>query len=293
MVSVGEYKMQDRWLRYLRCDHSLLGGIWLDPEALHDLSSAASIYKIFHLQEAVRLVERPAFPRQSRALVVGLGIGTVVTGLEGYGVKTTVVEIDPAVSEYARSYFGCPKPSGGILTMDARRFFADNTGEYQYIVHDVFTGGALPIKLFTSEAWKDVKRALAPQGVLAVNVVKSGTSQISGRIVATLLSSFDHCRGFRDTTDPAASAFNMVLFCSGGPVVFRDTEERDFLDSYNRRVILQDFQNREVDLADIALASERNLLTDANAGLVDQTPEIREHWQVMRRTLPDSVWEQY
>merc|ERR1711974_64931 len=92
----------------------------------------------------------------------------VVTGLEGHGLKTTVVEIDPAVSEYARSYFGCPKPSGGILTMDARRFFADNTGKYQYIVHDVFTGGALPIKLFTSEAWKDVKRALAPQGVLAV-----------------------------------------------------------------------------------------------------------------------------
>lgn len=30
-ITVGEHKTQDMWFRYLRADHSLLGGLWIEP----------------------------------------------------------------------------------------------------------------------------------------------------------------------------------------------------------------------------------------------------------------------
>lgn len=58
--------------RFMRCDHSLLGGRWLVPSD-RDKSQfrlSESIYTAFIYQEAVRLVERPKTERVDRALAM-------------------------------------------------------------------------------------------------------------------------------------------------------------------------------------------------------------------------------
>lgn len=111
--------------------------------------------------------------------------------------------------------------------------------------------------------------------------------------MATLVHAFAECRGFRDTEDESADNFNMVIFCSSAPIAFRAATESDYLGSYQRRIALQDFQEREVDLSEFRLRPKDRLLSDANARHLDLSRETREHWHVMRRTLPDKVWELY
>ena len=39
---------------------------------------------------------------------------------------------------------------------------------YDIVVHDCFSGGAVPKQIFTSEFWDDLKAIMNPEGVIAV-----------------------------------------------------------------------------------------------------------------------------
>ena len=92
----------------------------------------------------------------------GLGIGTTPTALIYHGVDTTIVEIDPIVHEYATKYFNLPKNHTAVID-DAIAFVKRATAAvppayaYDYIIHDVFTGGTEPVDLFTFEFLRDLK----------------------------------------------------------------------------------------------------------------------------------------
>ena len=134
--------------RVMRCDHSL-------PSRAQEPR-----YAIFAMLEAVRLVEaddgQPRRPdSESAALNIGLGIGTAPGALIAHGINTTIVELDPVVYRFASEYFGLPSNHTTVIG-DAVRLVEDEMARnlstrYDYIVHDVFTGGAEPVELFTQE----------------------------------------------------------------------------------------------------------------------------------------------
>jgi len=102
----------------------------------------------------------------------GLGIGTTPAALVAHGINTTVVEIDPVVHHFAEKYFQLP-PNHTAVIEDAvsytSRLAADEDGQrFDYIVHDVFTGGAEPIALFTLEFLQNLHKLLKPGGVIAI-----------------------------------------------------------------------------------------------------------------------------
>lgn len=101
----------------------------------------------------------------------GLGIGTTPAALVAHGVDTTVVEIDPVVHEFASKYFQLPSNHTPVIA-DAVTYTADlvnkTSDQFDYIVHDVFTGGAEPIALFTLEFLQILEALLKPNGVIAI-----------------------------------------------------------------------------------------------------------------------------
>jgi hypothetical protein len=156
--------------RVLRCDHSLLGGEWINHRGK---ASTEPIYGVFAMLEAVRLVnvKEPVPDKDANALVIGLGIGTTPTALVTHGIKTKVVEIDPVVHEFAVKYFEHKENTVPAL-QDAvgytRELAQSAPGSYDYIVHDVFTGGAEPVVLFTVEFLQGLSTLLKPDGVIAI-----------------------------------------------------------------------------------------------------------------------------
>lgn len=102
-----------------------------------------------------------------------MGVGTTPAALVAHGIDTTVVEIDPVVHEFAAKYFKLPKNVTTVI-QDAVTYTADlsSTDEgkesFDYIIHDVFTGGAEPIPLFTLEFLQTLEALLKPGGVIAI-----------------------------------------------------------------------------------------------------------------------------
>ncbi|KAI4088116.1 MAG: hypothetical protein LQ344_006296 [Seirophora lacunosa] len=99
----------------------------------------------------------------------GLGIGTTPSALIAHGIDTTVVEIDPVVHDFATQHFDLPSNHTSII-QDAVPFVEQNEGvkKYDYIIHDVFTGGVEPMALFTLDFLRGLKNLLKSDGVVAI-----------------------------------------------------------------------------------------------------------------------------
>ena len=99
----------------------------------------------------------------------GLGIGTSAAAMASHGLNTTSVEIDPAVTHFARKHFNLPDVVN-IVHDDAVLFVsrASNHQRYKYIIHDVFTGGVEPISLFTQEFLLSLRECLGADGSIAI-----------------------------------------------------------------------------------------------------------------------------
>ena len=101
----------------------------------------------------------------------GLGVGITAKSFHQSGINVSIVEIDPVVHQFAQKYFSLPTLKGETIYADGKGFVEDAAirGEkWDYIVHDVFTGGKVPERLFTREMWRATKKVLSENGVLAV-----------------------------------------------------------------------------------------------------------------------------
>ena len=101
------------------------------------------------------------------------------------------MEIDPAVHRIALEYFKLPKNHTAYIEdatvfvrreLDRSKALAQSNpansgdvgyrkvaqGSYDYIVHDVFTGGAEPVELFTKAFIQGLSDLLKPNGVIAI-----------------------------------------------------------------------------------------------------------------------------
>lgn len=88
-----------------------------------------------------------------------------------HGIDTTVVEIDPVVHQFATQYFNLPSNHIAAIedaTTFVKRAVETSAPKYDYIIHDVFTGGAEPAELFTWEFLKDLSSMLKDDGVIAI-----------------------------------------------------------------------------------------------------------------------------
>ncbi|WVQ67650.1 uncharacterized protein L199_005853 [Kwoniella botswanensis] len=122
--------------RFMRCDHSILGGRWIrevaDRQAKDGkrIEQGDSIFATFNLQEIAVLAHR-SDPSESlirtlqlttdlevslegeveeeklpeRALIIGLGVGIAASALSRRGLYVDIVEIDPAVYLAAQNHF--------------------------------------------------------------------------------------------------------------------------------------------------------------------------------------------
>jgi MFS family permease len=233
-LSVIEDTSHGTPLRLLRADHSFVGGAWVE--------SGEPAFGFLHLLEAVWL----ARPEGQRLLQIGLGIGSLPMALAKRGVVSDVVEIDPEVIRLARVHFGF-STTGDIFAEDARTLIRRLDRRYDFVVHDAFTGGAVPEHLLSLEVLERLKSLLVPDGVLCLNFVGAvnGPLSASARAVhATISRAFPNVRAFRDGPegDPQAIS-NIVFFAATRPIRF---EQPSSYESANCESVLSAFENWEV-----------------------------------------------
>ena len=131
-------------------------------------------------------------------LIWGLGPGVYARAMAEAGSKVTVIEIDPMSEKVAREYFGLPA-SVRVIIGDARTETSRLTEKYDVIVLDAFSGDSPPFHLLTREAFADLKRRLAPDGLVVANIVggvSGDASRVASSIMVTMESVFGNTQVF-------------------------------------------------------------------------------------------------
>ncbi|EEQ28811.1 spermine/spermidine synthase family protein [Microsporum canis CBS 113480] len=174
--------------------------------------------------------------------------------------------------------------------------------KYDYIIHDVFTGGVEPLDLFTQDFMQGLDTMLDDEGVIAINYAGDIALPLAGLVVRAITSTFSSCRIFRDNKPlPGSSSrrdlTNMTIFCkkTPGTIKFRIPEPKDYLGTYSRKDSLiprlefsPDAFSKDAQGNDDALgpSAPKELAYWQFQGAIG-------HWHVMRSVLPDSVWEKW
>ena len=156
-IRVIDYTYGALAVRELTIDGLVQGGV--------DRRSGLPTYEYLYLLSGVPTAVRPG---GERALLLGLGAGIVPRMLERRGVRTDVVEIDPAVVDVAERFFGF-RSAGSVFLEDARVHLVGGHRRYDYLLVDVFNGDGIPFHMVTLEAFRAAKARLVPGGVLVMN----------------------------------------------------------------------------------------------------------------------------
>lgn len=157
-----------------------------------------------------------------RVLMIGLGGGSTQRSYQHRHTNTHIdtVEIDPAVTNVARKYFGVVEsPTHKIHVSDGRVFLQRSSQTYDVLVMDAYTttryGSSLPPHMVTKEFFELARARLTANGVLAYNVIgRIGGTQpdIVGALHRTLKQVFPQVYMF-----PAGSSQNVVLVATQSP----------------------------------------------------------------------------
>ena len=110
------------------------------------------------------------------------------------GTESLVVEVDPGVVAMDRAQLGLETSEDlRVRVADGRVGLAEETaGERDLVVGDAFGGLSVPWQLTTREALQLVDRALADDGVYAVNLIDHPPLSFVRAELATLRAVFDH-----------------------------------------------------------------------------------------------------
>ncbi|KAI1826759.1 S-adenosyl-L-methionine-dependent methyltransferase [Xylaria intraflava] len=291
--------------RVMRCDHSLLGGEWTK---FGRRIVAEPVYSVFTQLEAIRLVQVPGKvpDHEAHALNIGLGIGTTPSALIFHGIDTTIVEIDPVVYKFAGQYFGLPQNHTAVIedVVSWSQLNAPALHErFDYIVHDVFTGGAEPVDLFTDTFLKGLKHILKPTGVIVINYAGDFTLPPLSIVVNTVREIFPSCRIFRENEAPSEDKVekeghdfdNVMIFCTKaeGEITFRKPVESDYLQSISRMHYL--VPRYEVPLSAFSTRDEVGILRANETAKLSKWHDqsALRHWDVMRVVMPSEIWNQW
>ena len=165
-------------------------------------------------------------PEPRTVLVAGLGGGTLPTAFASLlpEARVDIVEIDPAVVDAARTYFGFQDNERiRVHVRDARVFVkrALQRGDrYDFIVLDAYGNDYIPEHLMTAEFLKETRDLLSPGGVVAANTFS--TSRLydhESETYRVVFGSFFNLR-LRETN-------NRVVLASNGPLPARDLLRRN------------------------------------------------------------------
>jgi spermidine synthase len=169
-------------------------------------------YSSFVFAEYLNVMAHRFHPDARRALVLGLGPGVIARQLVDRGLEVEAVELDPAVAEVARGFFGLPD-TVTVHEGDAREVLPRIPGSFDLVLLDTFTGENLPWHVMTREGLAAIRAKLHPGGRLVVNAVGSedGASPGLERLEATARDVFGETRVFVEPSGKGDALVQSVL----------------------------------------------------------------------------------
>lgn len=188
---------------------------------------------------------RPSGPPRS-ILMLGLAGGTAYRVLRHLlpECRLTAIDIDPEIVALARQHMALDALDIEVFTQDAYPWLAANRREFDVVCDDIYLAGKTDV--FRPQAWNpellvNLKRAVAPGGLLAVNLVTgAGHRSMQSLTRKILAETYPIVRSLR-----TAAGMNEVLVAGAGVATgrqllpyhsrFSDWRDRMFWDRVGER----------------------------------------------------------
>ncbi len=164
---------------------SLWFGSSENPESVSKLGDPDYI-ELEYLQAMAVALSLASEPK--RVLVVGIGGGTFPRFLRKHYPEVIIdtVDIDPDVVDAAKNFFGFREDAAmHAYVADGRKFIEDTKIPYGIIFLDAYGGDDIPYHMATKEFLQAVRRAAAPGGVVASNIVRAAHNRLHDDMVRT------------------------------------------------------------------------------------------------------------
>jgi predicted membrane-bound spermidine synthase len=108
-------------------------------------------------------------PQGSKALLLGMGGGSIAHNLIQLGFDLDIVELDNRVPGIAEKWFGYDPSSANLLIDDARHFIKNTPKKYDLVVLDIVNGEVQPSHVFTEEGLGELRKILEKDALVIVN----------------------------------------------------------------------------------------------------------------------------
>lgn len=109
-----------------------------------------------------------SLPQGSKALLIGLGGGTVARQFEEHNMSYDAVEIDGRLPYLAEKYFGLKSAVANTTVDDGRHFVNICKKKYDLVIIDALLGENVPSHLLSLECFQKVKTLLNPDGKIFI-----------------------------------------------------------------------------------------------------------------------------
>ncbi len=153
-----------------------------------------------------------SMPKGSRALLIGLGGGTVALQLEKYNVSYDAVEIDGRLPKLAEQYFGLKKAVANTVVDDGRHYINVCKKRYDLIIIDALLGDNIPSHLLSKECFTKLKDLLTNDGKIFVEFdgIDDGDDGTAQQLLYNTIKEADYsCRIF--SSYPGKVSFDMMF----------------------------------------------------------------------------------
>jgi spermidine synthase len=186
------------------------------------------------------------FTSQAREVVIlGLGGGSIPKYIHRHlpQMRVTTVELNPAVLDAARSHFHLPPDDERLRVVlgDGTVYIRDNPGSADVLMLDAYDSAGLPSELSSQEFYDSCAAALAPDGVLVVNLW--GSDKRFDAYLQRIEQSFDG----RVLMMPTGRPGNIVIFAfkrQAGDLRWKTLRERAKELQNDLRIEFLDFVER-------------------------------------------------
>ncbi|PVU96942.1 hypothetical protein BB561_000857 [Smittium simulii] len=264
-VEVIDLKSEPEY-RVMRVSNSIIGGTWK--------STNESIYGTFYYFD---------------------GTGISAASFHNQGVFVDVVEINPSVYFGALKYFEFPEDINSKHFQDGR-YFVENAkpDTYDYIIHDIFSGGPIMSHMFSQEFMKGIEKILKNDGIFVMNYVGYLNDTLSiGTFKNTLGTVFNNIRCFVDSKKIPNKLQNMVFFASKKAIDFEFPESVINPDPEHitiKSMVLKNMFENEMDFTNMDLP-QNSIITDINNPLSGlELPNAIKYWHEMHEYFSQDFW---
>eukprot|EP00834_Sanchytrium_tribonematis_P002973 NODE_104_length_19294_cov_0.449179.p4 type:complete len:488 gc:universal NODE_104_length_19294_cov_0.449179:2099-636(-) len=274
---------KEHQIRMQRDYHSIIGAMYID---FRD-----SAFVEFHLPDALILTKKNLKDFENvQVLIIGLGIGVSAYSMKEYKADVLVVDINENVVNTAVKFFRFPTDIP-VNIQDGYKYLEKYKGKFDFIIHDVFTNGIVPGKLYSVRMMQTISQKLNINGILVINYVGivSDSSFPFLMFVKTIKNTFTHIKCYADI-DSNESLQNCFCFASHQDFDFRQAEDDDSLGNEMRHKIFKELKQRYVSLPNLDRLIP--IIDDANISLFENFMmlSLNEHWKAMHRMLPPVLW---